>query len=136
MTDDLLGRRSMPVIVRAVMDALGGQAHISAIVQNVRRVATKDEWEYHADAAMTSEVRRALKSKDEAPGVPQFLSVGQLYKATRLFSVEDYEETMRSYAKASRQNRDKVYLLRDACLEAHGAAPDADAICDEFGVAV
>src|SRR3990167_7483303 len=102
---DLFGRRSLHEIVRAVMTSLGHQAPIRAVVSGVRHVATKDEWEWHAEAAMAGSIRTELRRPgEENTGMPEYLAVGGVYKALRLFEPADYEEKARDYAKLGRAN--------------------------------
>lgn len=132
---DLFGRRSLHQIVGAVMTALGNQAAIRVVVDGVRHVASKDEWEWHAEKAMANAIRGELRRPSEDSGdLPEYLAVGGVYKALRLFEPVDYEEKARDYAKLGRANRDKVYALAEACREAHGTTFDANVICVEFGI--
>jgi hypothetical protein len=131
---DIFGRRSVRELVLDVMERLGQTAPIAAIVAGFRGTATKDEWEWHADKAMAGAIRAAL-TQDTERGLPAYLSVGGAYKALTLFEPADYEEKAHDYAQRSKANKDMVYVLRDACLDAHGVAFDADAVCEKYGLA-
>lgn len=130
---DLFGRRSLHAIVREVMERMGHVAPVQEVVQAVRKVATKDEWEVAADQAMTGSIRSALRAGTDRE-LPEYSEVGGVYKALSLFSIEDYQEKARSYAKLGRANRDRVFQLRDACQEAHQKTFDAESILAEFGL--
>lgn len=132
---DLFDQRSMHDIVLTVMDRLGHSAPIRDVVLGVRKTATKDEWEIAADGAMTALVRSELRRSEADEILPAYLQVDGVYKALRLFDPREYEEKARLYAKAGRQNKDRVFQLRDACEQAHGKTFDADAIILEFGLA-
>lgn len=131
---DLFGRRTLAAVVREVRERLGGRARHDDLVEGTKATISLSEYEHWQESAFRQAVIEAAKVK--AAGLDEVMGVGEDEVAPlRLFTVEEFESKARAVARLSKGNRDTVYRLAEACMEAHGTAFDPDLVLREEGAA-
>lgn len=123
--DQLIEAPTFDAAVREAFQSLGGRATLSDTLDEVYR-RHEELFAAAAHSALKGKVRKALTHHDGGR-LPFAASVGDVYLARRLFSVDDYFVVTARYCRKRDEMGDVADRIADECADRYGVRPPTTA---------